>query len=151
MSVETTGFCMYSSEKTLVLFDGVCNLCESSVIFLIKHDRLDQCRFASIQSAFGVSVLNYYKIPENERLNSFFVVERNRLYSKSGAWRILLAKMAFPFNLLQYFLWLPAVLTDKVYDFIGRRRYRWFGKKDYCLLPSEQLKQKFIEDENLND
>jgi predicted DCC family thiol-disulfide oxidoreductase YuxK len=126
----------------ILLFDGVCNLCNSTVNFIIRIDRRAEIRFASIQSEAGQSLLSNYEISEN--LDSVVYIADNRYYIKSsailhvlrdigGGWRVFYSLMIFPKS-----------LRDYIYDLIARNRYRIFGKRDVCMVPSSEIKKRFI-------
>lgn len=126
--------------KALVLFDGVCNLCSSSVQLIIKNDPGDYFRFASLQSDIGKAILEQYQI----KTDSIILVENDRVYTQSSAALRIARRMKGAFPLLYGFVILPRFLRDAVYGFIARNRYKWYGKKEACWLPSPQLKNKFI-------
>ncbi len=130
----------------LILFDGICNLCESSVQFVIKHDKRARYRFASLQSDAAQRVLKEYAY-DQEELGSVLLVADGRVYQKSRAALRIAKHLDGGWPILYYlFSWIPQGLADVVYDFIGNRRYQWFGKKDECWLPDEHLRQRFIGD-----
>jgi len=133
-----------SSDKKIVLFDGVCNLCNSSVQFIIKHDQKEQFVFGSLQGKAGQQYLTKYKLPANS-FNSFMLVEGDTLYTKSGAALRMLKHLGGAWSLLYGFMIVPRVLRDAVYNLIARNRYAWFGKTDACWLPSPELKQRFLD------
>ena len=127
----------------IVLFDGVCNFCESSVQFIIKHDVSNSLLFASLQSPLGQQLLDYYKMPKN--LEGVVFIDNQKTYFKSAA----AFKIATYFNgfwkSLLVFSILPIFLTDFVYDTIARNRYKWFGKKESCMLTTTELRKKFLD------
>ena len=130
----------------LILFDGICNLCESSVQFVIKHDKRARYRFASLQSDAAQRVLKEYAF-DDEELGSILLVADGRVFKKSRAALRIAKRLDGGWPILYYlFSWIPTRLSDVVYDFIGNRRYKWFGKKDECWLPDEHLRKRFIED-----
>ena len=134
------------SRHPLILFDGICNLCESSVQFVIRHDKNARYRFASLQSDAAQRVLKEY-IYDDEELGSVLLVADGRIYQKSRAALRIAKYLDGAWPIMYYlFAWIPTGLADVVYDFIGDRRYQWFGKKDECWLPDEQLRKRFIED-----
>ncbi len=130
----------------LILFDGICNLCESSVQFVIRHDKRERYRFASLQSDAAQRVLKEYAYDDDE-LGSVLLVADGRVYQKSSAALRIAKYLDGGWPILYYlFSWIPTGLADIVYDFIGNRRYKWFGKKDECWLPDEHLRKRFLED-----
>jgi len=136
---------MAEVDKPLVLFDGVCNLCERAVLFIIRRDRGAQFRFCTLQSAYAGKILEHSGHADDP-LTSVLLVADGVLYSKSGAALHIARRLDGPWPLFYYlFFWVPARIADPVYDFIGRRRYRWFGEKTECWLPSDELQQRFID------
>jgi len=126
----------------VVLFDGVCNLCSSSVQFIIRHDKKKQFRFASLQSPFGQAVMRQFGLPVTE-LNSFILLENNHIYTKStGALRVA-KKLDGLYKLLYAFIIVPPFLRNAVYNYIAKHRYKWLGKKDACWIPTPGLKALF--------
>ena len=131
------------NDKSLILFDGVCNLCDSSVQFILLRDKKDRFRFASLQSDYGQIILKQHNLP-TEKFNSLALIENGKLYQRStGALRIARRlKGAWP--MLFAFIIVPPFIRNFVYDFIARNRYRWFGKKESCMMPRPEWKQKFL-------
>jgi predicted DCC family thiol-disulfide oxidoreductase YuxK len=125
------------------LFDGVCNLCNRSVQFILKRDRRGIFRFASLQSPLGQSLLKRSGLPADQ-LDSFVLVENNKVYTRStGALRVL-RQLGGAWSLLSIFRIVPRQWRDAVYNWIARRRYRWFGKTDSCWLPSPKWADRFL-------
>jgi predicted DCC family thiol-disulfide oxidoreductase YuxK len=130
-------------DQPVVLFDGVCNLCNSAVQFIIKRDKKNIFRFASLQSPIGQKLLEQYHLPTNE-LNSFILVENNKVYDRStGALRVV-KRLKGLWPLLYILIIIPKFLRDPVYNWVGRNRYKWFGKKDECMIPTPELKARFL-------
>ncbi len=128
----------------IVFFDGVCNLCNSTVQFIIKKDRKNQFKFASLQSESGKSFLNERNLPV-EKLDSIILYEPGiAYYSKSTAALKIAKTIGFPYNMLYIFMVIPAPIRNLIYSFIAKNRYKWFGKKDNCMVPSPELKDKFL-------
>jgi predicted DCC family thiol-disulfide oxidoreductase YuxK len=131
------------NNKSLILFDGVCNLCNSSVQFILLRDKKDRFRFASLQSDYGQSILKQYNLP-TEQFDSLALVENGKLYKKSsGALRIA-RRLNSLWPMLYAFIIVPPFIRNFVYDFIAKNRYRWFGKKEECMLPRPEWRQKFL-------
>ncbi|HWB24275.1 MAG TPA: DCC1-like thiol-disulfide oxidoreductase family protein [Chitinophagaceae bacterium] len=126
----------------VILFDGICNLCDSSVQFVIRHDSKRKFRFASLQSTFGQEVLRQFKLPPME-LNSFILLENNTLYTRSTGALKVAKKLDGMISWLYAFIIVPPFMRNAVYNFIARNRYKWFGKKDACWLPSPALRDLF--------
>ena len=130
-------------DKPIVLFDGVCNLCNSAVQFIIRHDKKNTFMFTSLQSDTGKKLLAQYDLPLNE-LNSFILIENNKAYTRSsGALRVI-KKLKGLWPLLYGFIIVPKFIRDGVYNWVGRNRYKWFGKQDACMIPTPELKARFL-------
>ena len=130
--------------KQLVLFDGVCNLCNSSIIYIIKRDKKDIFRFAPLQSEIGQKILNTYQI-DTYKTDSILLYAPNKgLFSRSTAVLRVASKLSLPTSLYAVFLIIPAFIRNVIYDFIARNRYKWYGKKESCMIPTPELKKKFF-------
>ncbi len=130
--------------KKIILFDGVCNLCNSGVQFVLKRDRENQFLFASLQGRTGQEYLQKFHLPAND-LNSFILVEGDLFYNRSTA-ALRVARLLGGLWLLFYgFMIIPRFIRDAVYNFIAKNRYRWFGKKEECWVPTPELKAKFLD------
>ena len=130
-------------DQPVVLFDGVCNLCNTAVQFIIRHDKKREFMFASLQSATGQKLLAQYDLPQDE-LNSFILIENNKAYTRStGALRVV-KKLNGILPWLYSFIIIPKIFRDSIYDLAARNRYQWFGKKDECMIPTPELKARFL-------
>ncbi|MDR1876108.1 MAG: DCC1-like thiol-disulfide oxidoreductase family protein [Flavobacteriaceae bacterium] len=128
----------------IVLFDGVCNLCNSTVQFILKKDKKDQFKFSSLQSDFGQNFLQERGLRQ-EKFDSVILYEPGRAYyTKSTATLKIAQTLGFPYNLLTFFTVFPAPVRDIVYGFIAKNRYKWFGKKESCMIPTPELNEKFL-------
>jgi len=132
---------MYSGP--IILFDGVCNLCNTSVQFVIKHDPKAIFKFASLQSEAGQTLLKKYNLPQND-FNSFILIENNQAYTKSSAALKASKLLKGPVKVLQLFIFVPVFIRDRVYNFISKNRYKWFGKKNECKVPTPDLIARFL-------
>ncbi|MEO1517644.1 MAG: thiol-disulfide oxidoreductase DCC family protein [Bacteroidota bacterium] len=132
------------SNHPIVLFDGVCNLCNSSVQFLIERDPERHFRFASLQSEVGQSLLKQHGLPA-EHLSSVVLIEDGHAYTHSDAPLRATRHMSGLWPAMGVFRILPRFLRDAVYNWIARNRYRWFGKQESCWLPRPELKQLFLD------
>ncbi|WP_224490451.1 thiol-disulfide oxidoreductase DCC family protein [Robertkochia flava] len=132
--------------KKVILFDGVCNLCNGAINFVIKRDHQDRFRYASLQSEIGKALLKERKIDTNE-IDSIVLIEPGVAYFvKSDAALEIAEGLGWPWKTLYVFNYiLPVQLRDKLYDFVARNRYRWFGKKDQCMIPTPALRSKFLD------
>ena len=131
-------------EKKIILFDGVCNLCDKSVQFIIKYDKKDNFRFVAIQSTLGQEIINYIKI-DTTKIDSIILYEPSIAYYYKAEAALRIAKQLGGFiSIVSIFLLLPNSFLNLFYDFIARNRYKWYGKKESCLLPTPELKSKFL-------
>ncbi len=128
----------------IILFDGVCNLCNSSVQFIIKHDNNDCFRFASLQSNFAKKVIKNYNASNLDSI--LLLTPEHKVYSESTAILKISSDLGFPISMLQVFLIIPKPIRDWVYRYIALNRYNWFGKKETCWIPTPELENKFIKD-----
>lgn len=131
------------SDYPVILFDGVCNLCNSSVQFIIARDAKAQFRFASLQSAYGQRQMSKFNLPASE-LNSVLLIKDGKLYQKSSAALHIARMLSGAWPLMFAFIIVPPFIRNAVYDFIASNRYKWFGKKDECMIPTPELKSRFI-------
>ncbi|WP_452224388.1 thiol-disulfide oxidoreductase DCC family protein [Lacinutrix chionoecetis] len=131
--------------KKLILFDGVCNLCSSSVQYVIKHDKNNVFLFAALQSDVGKQIINHFKVDASKTDSILlYLPEKKELKVKSSAALHAAKDLNFPLNLLVVFLIVPPFIRNWVYDFVAKNRYKWYGKKTSCWLPTPELKAKFI-------
>ena len=128
----------------VILFDGVCNLCSGSVQYVIKHDPHRLFRFASLQSDFARNILMRCDLPIKE-FNSFVLLDDNKIYTRSTAALRVVRKLNGVVKFLYLFIIVPKFIRDPAYNIIANNRYRWFGKKQTCWLPSPQLKNLFLD------
>lgn len=129
--------------QNVVLFDGVCNLCNGWVRFVIARDPRARFRFASLQSPFGSDVLCRHGFA-SDFLGSILLLEGDVLFAKSDAVLRIAGGLRWPWPLLSVFRLVPRAVRDVVYDWVARNRYRWFGKRDSCPLPSRQDAARFL-------
>jgi predicted DCC family thiol-disulfide oxidoreductase YuxK len=132
-----------NSNKPTILFDGVCNLCNGAVQFVINRDRPGKFRFASLQSTVGKSYLQKFNLKPD--VYSIILIKDNRVLDKSSAVLEIARDLSGLWPALSVFKIVPKVFRDAVYDFIAKRRYKWFGKKDECMIPTPELKARFLE------
>lgn len=131
------------SNKPIILFDGVCNLCNNSVQFVIQHDKTDKFSFAALQSETGQALLKQYGLPA-QGFDSFVLVQNEKVFLKSTAALHVAKQLDGPAKLLFGFIIVPAFIRNAVYNLIANNRYKWFGKKDHCMIPTPALKAKFL-------
>lgn len=127
----------------LLLFDGVCTLCNASVDFIIQRDSRRRFRFASLQSEIGQQILLEHGHPAAE-FDSIIYLQNGSLHTKSGAALRVAAKLDGFWPLLSVFILIPPFLRDVVYSWIARNRYRWFGKRETCRLPTPEERSLFL-------
>ena len=132
-----------SSIAPIVLFDGVCNLCSSAVMFIIRSDPKQRFRFAALQSPAGQALLARHGLP-TAALNTFVLIEGERAFTKSTAALRAARLLGYLWPLAFVFILVPRPLRDFCYDLIGRNRYRMFGKRDSCMMPSADLDARFV-------
>ena len=132
--------------KKIILFDGVCNLCNNAVNFIIERDKKDIFRFASLQSEVGQKLTSERGIEVEEALNSVILIEPGvAYYQKSTAVLEIVKDLSGGYALLKYFSVFPESFRDSIYNLFANNRYKWFGKKDNCMIPTPELKAKFLE------
>ena len=131
-------------DESIILFDGVCNLCSGFVQFVIPRDEAGKYRFASLQSDAGQALLTEHDLP-TDGLESVVLIEAGESYVKSSAIIQIATGLGGAYRLLSPFRYVPRSVRDRVYDFVADHRYRWFGKKDRCMVPSGDVESRFLE------
>lgn len=134
---------MIESETKIILFDGVCNLCNSSVNFVIKRDKHDVFKFGTLQEEPGKSILAKHQIDPSET-DSIVFIENNKAYTKSSAAIRISKYLGGAYPLFGVFIIVPKFIRNWVYDYVAKNRYKWYGKKDQCMIPTPELKKKFL-------
>ncbi len=134
---------MEAPANPLVLFDGVCNLCNHSVQTILRHDRHARFRFASLQSPLGEKLRGDFGI-DREKVDSVILVEGGRWYKESDAALRIAHGLGGPWRLFGVFRLVPRPLRDAAYRLIARNRYRWFGKTETCWVPTPELRGRFL-------
>jgi predicted DCC family thiol-disulfide oxidoreductase YuxK len=132
------------TEGPVILFDGVCNLCNGAVNLIIDIDKKNVFRFASLQSEYGKSILQKTAL-SSANLDTFLLADGDKVYDRSAAALYMFRKLGFPYSLLFSFIVVPAFIRNGVYNLIARNRYKWFGKTEQCRVPTPELKSKFIQ------
>ena len=130
-------------QQPIILFDGVCNLCNSAVQFTIKHDKKKQFMFAALQSDSGQQLLKQYQL-QQENFSSFVLIKDGQVFLKSTAALMVAKQLNGLIKLLYGFIIVPAFIRNGVYNFIAKNRYRWFGKKESCMMPTQELTARFL-------
>lgn len=132
------------SGKKIILFDGVCNLCEASIVYVIKHDKKDIFRFVALQSDLGQRIVKHIGINSNHLESVVLYEPRVAYYYKSSAALEIAKGLKGIFTLATLFQILPTTLRDYVYDYVAKNRYKWYGKKEACLVPTPEVLAKFL-------
>lgn len=133
-----------SDDASIILFDGVCNLCSGFVRFVLPRDEAGKYRFASLQSDAGQALLAEHDLPSDD-LESVVLIEDGESHLKSAAIIRIATGLGGAYRLLSPFRYVPRSVRDRVYDFVADHRYRWFGKKDRCMVPSGDVESRFLE------
>ena len=128
----------------IILFDGVCNLCDSAVQFVIKRDKKARFVFAPLQGKTGQQFLFRFGFSQEE-LGTMVYVENNKLFTRSDAALKILLRLGGLYSLLYAFIIIPRPIRNWVYNWVARNRYQWFGKKESCMVPTPELKARFLE------
>ncbi len=129
--------------ENIVFFDGVCNLCNGTVNFIVRHDKKDLFRFASLQSETARKLLGD-KYPRSGEFETVYFLEEGVLHEQSVAVLHVMKKLGFPFSLLYFMIVIPAFIRNNFYGLISRNRYKWFGRRDECMVPAAGIKSKFL-------
>jgi predicted DCC family thiol-disulfide oxidoreductase YuxK len=131
------------SEFPVILFDGVCNFCNKTINFIIGQDKNKVFRFAPLQSDTARSLLEKHELPK-EKMDSFILIDKDKAYKSSTAGLKLFNKLPWYWKWTQIFWIVPRFLRDGVYNFIAKNRYKWFGKKEKCMVPTPELRDRFL-------
>lgn len=135
---------MSETKHKIILFDGVCNLCNGSVQFIIKRDKKRVFRYAALQSDVASKELS----TRNEaitNIESVILIDGDSVYYRSDAALRIAKHLGSAWPLMQFFLIIPRFARDGLYNFIGRNRYKWFGKQESCMIPTSELKGLFLD------
>ena len=130
------------SKHKVILFDGVCNLCNSFVNFVIRNDKKEVFKFAPIQSDFGEIALKKHRINSKDT-DSIILIDDDNYYIKSSAALYIAKELSGAYPLLFCFMIVPKFIRNWIYDLVAKNRYKWFGKKLSCMIPTPELKNKF--------
>jgi predicted DCC family thiol-disulfide oxidoreductase YuxK len=131
-------------QHPVILFDGVCNLCSGSVQFIINRDPSGIFRFATLQSETGKNLVSKFDLP-NDKTDAIILVENSEYYSRSTAALRILQRLGSLWQFLYVFILVPRPIRDYFYDIVARNRYKWYGKRAQCMIPSEDIKGRFLE------
>ena len=132
-------------DKKIILFDGVCNLCDSAVQMISKHDKKDVFRFVALQSDLGQKIIKHLGI-DTQKIDSIILYQPGfAYYYKSEAALEIAKNLGGIFYIASQFSVLPTSFTNRIYDYIAKNRYKWYGKKEACLIPTKEIQAKFLE------
>ncbi|WP_242086959.1 thiol-disulfide oxidoreductase DCC family protein [Aestuariivivens sediminis] len=129
----------------LILFDGVCNLCNGAVRYVIRHDKKAFFMFAAMQSDTGQDLIKVFNIDTEKTDSIILYTPKQGITYKSTAVLKIMSKLGFPINLSVIFFIVPEFIRNWIYDFVARNRYKWFGKQETCMVPTPKLKRRFLE------
>ena len=127
----------------VVLFDGVCNFCNRMVNFAIRNDRKAKLKFAPLQSAAGQQLRTQFKVPPS--IDTVILIDDDRVYTYARAAIRICKYLSWPAKLLYVFVIIPRFISQPVYKWFARNRYRWFGKKESCMVPTPELRERFLD------
>ena len=131
------------NEQPVILFDGVCNFCNRAVNFTIKRDKKRTIRFSPLQSATGQQLLQSYNLPLN-KMESFVFIEKGKAYKFSTAALRVCRHLNALWPLCYGFIIVPKFIRDGIYEWIARNRYKWFGVREQCMIPTPEIKARFL-------
>ncbi|MCB9047061.1 MAG: thiol-disulfide oxidoreductase DCC family protein [Chitinophagales bacterium] len=134
-----------SSERPVLLFDGVCNLCNGFVQAIIRNDSKKLFRFSSLQSGTGARVLQYVSQDMGAVPDSLILVYRDKYYLRSDAALKTAQLLGGKWLFLTIGYIFPKFLRNKIYDLVARNRYKWFGRRDECMVPTRELNERFLD------
>ena len=134
---------MKSKKHNIILFDGVCNLCNGAVAFIIKRDKKSVFKFAALQSEIGAKLIAKFNI-DTQKVDSIILIDGDEYYEKSSAALHIAKHLSGAYPLLFGFMVVPKFIRNSVYDYVAKNRYKWFGKKESCMIPTAELKSKFL-------
>ena len=135
---------------TILLFDGYCNLCQASVRFVITREKNSQIRFAALQSPHGKYLMTKHGI-SGDYDQSLVLLDRGECLIKSDAALQTASYLNLPWCFMKFFRFLPKKFRDYIYDLVAVKRYRWFGRQEECLVPSPELKKRFLDDGDVDE
>ena len=136
---------MPRSSHAIVLFDGVCNFCNRSVNWIIRRDKRGYFRFAPLQSEIGEELQQQYGL-DPSALDTLVLIERGKVHVKSTAALRIVRRLSSRWRALYMLIAVPRPVRDFAYDWFARRRYRWFGKREECMVPSPKVRERFLVD-----
>ena len=130
-------------EQPIILFDGICNFCDSAVNFLIRHDKKSRIRFAALQSQPGQHLLKQHNLSTTS-FDTFVLLDKGKTYTRSTAALRVCRYLPGGWPLFYGFIIVPAFIRDVLYNLVAQNRYKWFGKKETCMIPDASVRQRFL-------
>lgn len=143
-AIKITTMVNIPKNKKLILFDGLCNLCNTSVQFIIEKDKNNAFLFAALQSNTGIEIIKTFGINTQNSDSVILYSTGNGVSYKSTAALEIASQLNFLLNLLSFFMIIPPFIRDWIYDYIAKNRYKWYGKKKSCWIPTPELLNKFL-------
>lgn len=134
---------MTGENYSIILFDGICNFCNSSVNFIIERDNKDRFRFAALQSETGNELMKQFGL-DSENLKTIILIEDGKYYTKTTAALRIVKHLKGSWRFSYVFIIVPSFIRNIAYNIIAKYRYKWFGKRDTCRIPSPEERDKFI-------
>lgn len=133
----------------VILFDGVCNLCNGFVSFIIKRDRKDTFRFAALQSSYGKGFLQHFQIANNG-LDTVLLYDGKNIIARSDATIRILSSLGGIWKAAVILNIIPGFIRNSIYNYLAKRRYSLFGKRDSCMVPNTEIKNRFLDEKAFN-
>ncbi|ALC82191.1 hypothetical protein AM592_11830 [Bacillus gobiensis] len=130
-------------QQPIILFDGVCNLCNGAVQFIIKRDPQARISFASLQSSIGQKLLERHELPKSD-FDTFIMIENGKIRTKSTAALKTLRYLNRAWKWAYLLIVIPKPFRDAIYSYIAKNRYKWFGKQEHCMIPTKDTKKRFL-------
>lgn len=141
---------MKHRSSPILLFDGICNLCNHSVQYVLRHEKSNSLRFASLQSNFGKMVCKQHGLSSAKPSTIIYLDENGKIFTKSEAVIKIVSHLKFPHHLLHGIRIIPSLLRNRIYDLVAENRYRIFGQRESCALPDENQRDRFVDDQPYN-
>ena len=135
--------CFVNLSHPVVLFDGVCNFCNGAVNFAIRNDKNARLKFAPLQSATGRLVRTRFNIPET--IDTVILIDKGKVYTYAKAAIRICRYLDWPAKFMYVLIIIPSFISHPVYKWIARHRYKWFGQKDSCMIPTPAVRQRFLD------
>ena len=132
------------NNNSIILFDGVCNFCNSAVNFALARDKKRGIKFAPLQSNAGQALLKEYNLP-TEEMKSFVFIDNGVAYTRSTAAIKVCSHLSGLWPMSKAFLIVPKFIRDGLYEWIAKNRYKWFGKKESCMIPTPEVRERFLQ------